>query len=432
MVCLRDWGSIPLCTTVPPPSALPFSLKTAEKELRSSATAPKKTIGRSGGHGDTTLQTGEHVVAMARTRRGEYLPLTSKALHTIVKAGAIPADFDCLCPFKRPKDHETTAQFANYQHQYVLDDTGGGVSTGATYRRVGAEISGNREGPGYDNPAPRGGGGARSRSLLLSKNSRINKEVLAAVRSMAVAIERSKLCRVLRLDSEFVLDEKDELWLVGVTSCEVAARPALASPPHGSADQQGRGHLGGAECALATELRSKKHEVDETSGVPSDDEFSQLLHRVGYRSPNKRRVGGGTGRHHRRPPATLSSTIQDATATGVHAQNGADSAVIPRDDAMGSLHRVVSDTERWPHGPGSRGSVASSAGGFDWASPGSSEGSATSDLGVETKGGAGGATGRPPSPPRPEPVEMFNSSIVKLDQAATNRMYGSTQVRTKG
>lgn len=369
------------------------------------------------------IQTGEHVVAMARTRRGEYVPLTSKALHTIVKAGAIPADFDSLCPFKRAKDYGTTAQFANYEHQYLLDDTGGGVSTGTTHRRVAAEVSGDREGQGYGNHVLRGGG-VRSRGLLLSKNSRINKEVVAAVRSVVVAIERSKLCRVLRLDTEFVLDEDDELWLVGVTSCKVAARPTLAGAP------QGRGHHPGeAECALATELRSKKHEVDETSGVLSDDKFSQLLQRVGYQSPTKSRAGGGSDHHRRRPLATLNSTVRDATTTGVPAQNCGTRAIVPRDDSIASSHGVVSDTERWPHGPSSRGSVESSTEGFDWDAPGASETPATSDPAENTEGGAGGTTGRSPSPPRPEPIEMFDSSAVKLDQAATNRIYGSTQVR---
>lgn len=370
-----------------------------------------------------TLKTGEHVVAMARTRSGEYLPLTSKTLHTIVKAGAIPADFDCLYPFKRAKDYETTTQFANYQHQYVLDDTGGGVSTGATHRRVAAEVSGNREGQGYGDPVPRGGG-TRSRSLLLSKNSRINQEVVATVRSVVVAIERCKLCRVLRLDTEFVLDQGDELWLAGVTSCKVAARPALAGGLQRSADQQERGRLGEPEHALATELRSKKHDADETSGVLNDDKFSQLLQRVGYQSPTKGRTGGGSHRHRRRPLATLDSTIRDATTTGIHAQSGGNRAMMPTDDSVASSQGVVSDTERM-----TRGSVGSSTVGFDWAAPDSSEVPARSDPVEDTEAGAGGATGRLPSPPRPGPVEMFDSSVVKLDQAATNRIYGSTQVR---
>lgn len=371
-----------------------------------------------------TLKTGEHVVAMARTRSGKYLPLTSKALHTIVKAGAIPADFDCLYPFKRAKDYETTAQFANYQHQYVLDDTGGGISTGATHRRVAAEVSGNWEGQGHGDPVQRVGG-TRSRSLLLSKNSRINQEVMAAVRSVVVAIERSKLCRVLRLDTEFVLDQRDELWLVGVTSCIVAARPALAGAP------QRRGHLGEPERALATEMRSRKHEADETSGVLNDANFSQLLQRVGYQSPTKGRTGGGSHRRRRRPLATLNSTIRDDTATGVHAQSGGNQAMMPRDDSLASSHGVVSDTERGTHGPGSRGSVGSSTFAFDWA-PDSSEVSARSDIVDKKEDGTGGATDRSRSPPRPRPIEMFGSSGVKLDQAATNRIYGSTQVTTGG
>lgn len=403
----------------------PFSLKAIEKELRSSATTStsEKMVGRSTSHRDMTLQTAEHVVAMARTRSGEYVPLTSKTLHTIVKAGAIPPDFDCLYPFKRAKDYETTAQFANYQHQYVLDDTGGGVSTGTTHRRVAAEVSGNKQGEGR----------TRGCSLLLSKNSRINKEVVAVVRSVVVAIERSKLCRVLRLDIEFVLDEDDELWLVGVTSCQVAARPALSGAPQRNFHQRGReeNRPGEAERALATELRSKKHEADEISGVLGDDQFSKLLQRVGYQSPNKSRTGGGSSDHRRRRPlAPLNSTVQDTTANGVHVQNGGNRAKLPGDDSVASSHGVGSDTERRSHRPGSRGSAGSASVGFDWAAPGSIEGSAASNLDENTDGGAGagGATGRSPSPPRPKPIEMFDSSVVKLDQAATNRIYGSTQV----
>lgn len=378
-----------------------------------------------------TFQMGEHVVAMARTRAGEYLPLTSKALHTVVKAGAIPADFDCLYPFKLAKDYATTEQFANYQHQYILDDTGGGVSTGATQRRVAAEVSGNREGRGFGDPVPRGGG-ARGRSLLLSKNSRINKEVVAAVRSVVVAIERSKLCRVLRLDTEFVLDEDDELWLVGVTSCKVAARPALAGALQGSADQHGRGHQEGTECALFTELRSKKHEADDTSGVLSDGKFSQLLQQVGYQSPTKRRTGGGSGRHRRRPLATINPSTRDVMTTGSHAQSGGNREMIPRDDSIFFAHGVVSDTERWEHGPDNQGSVGSSTVGFDWAAPDSREGSARSHLGENTEDGADRATDRSSSPLRPDPIQTFDSCVAKLDQAATNRIYGSAQVKAEG
>eukprot|EP00752_Nemacystus_decipiens_P014642 g13039.t1 len=393
-----------------------LSLKAVEKELRSSATPSMKIVRRSGGHQDLALQTGEHVVAMARTRSGEYLPLTSKALHTIVKAGAIPADFDCLYPFKRAKDYETTAQFANYQHQYVLDDTGGGVSTGVTHRRVAAEVSGRREGQSYGDPAPRGGG-TRSRSLLLSKNSRINQEVVATVRSVVVAIERSKLCRVLRLDTEFVLDNDHDLWLVGVTSCKVAARPALASAPQRSGNQQAKEHLGEAERALATELRSRKHEADETSGVLNDDKFSHLLQRVGYQSPTKGRTECGSHRHRRRPLATLNSTIRDATSTDFHARSSGDRTIIPRDG-----------TELRTHGSGSCGPIGSSTVGFDRAAPGSSEGSTKNDPIKDTEGGPGGAPSRSPSSLPSGPVEMFDSSVPKLDQAATNLIYGSTQV----
>ncbi|CAN0195430.1 unnamed protein product, partial [Ectocarpus sp. 13 AM-2016] len=83
---------------------------------------------------------------MARRKAGEYFPITSKMLHTIVKGGVVPADFDCIYPFKGAKDFDITAEFANYQHQYILDDTGGGVSTGTTHRRVALETSGSKQG----------------------------------------------------------------------------------------------------------------------------------------------------------------------------------------------------------------------------------------------------------------------------------------------
>ncbi|CAN0195493.1 unnamed protein product, partial [Ectocarpus sp. 13 AM-2016] len=105
-------------------------------------------------------------------------------------------------------------------------------------------------------------------NLLLSTNARINAEVVATVRSVVIAIERSKLCRVLRLDTEFVLDGNDELWLVGVTSCTVAARPTISGAQElGDNGPRGASFLQEEERALATELRHRKHEADQISGV---------------------------------------------------------------------------------------------------------------------------------------------------------------------
>ncbi|CAN0534970.1 unnamed protein product, partial [Ectocarpus sp. 8 AP-2014] len=96
------------------------------------------------------------------------------------------------------------------------------------------------------------------------------------------------LCRVLRLDTEFVLDGNDELWLVGVTCCTVAARPTISGAQElGDNGPQGASFLKEEERALATELRHRKHEADQISGVLGDEKFSQLLRSVGYHSPEK-------------------------------------------------------------------------------------------------------------------------------------------------
>ncbi len=408
------------------PSALSLvSLKSIEKELRSSATTSDKRGG--GRRGLTPQQLSERVVAMARTRSGEFVPLTSKALHTVVKAGSIPPDFECLQPFKRAKDYEATSEFANYQHRYVLDDTGGGVSTGVTHRRVGVELSGSREDQGSGTSALLGGGGGggggrgRTRSLLLSKNARVNTEVAAAVRSVAVAIERSKLCRVLRLDTEFVLDEDDEVWLAGVTLCEVAARPVFTGFLEAPRGQQG-GALAG-DRALATELRSRKREVEQTSDVIDDAKFSQLLRRVGYQSPTKGRAGG---RPRRRPRAILYPTNRSSTTA-----NGEDRTGVPGLTSTPLSQWVASNTEYTPEGASSRGSAGSATASFDWAAPDVS-GTTLSGLAQGVDRGVGGTAHRSPSPPRPDPGDGFNSSIVKLDQTATNRIYGSTQVGVSG
>ncbi|CAM9632139.1 unnamed protein product [Scytosiphon promiscuus] len=402
-----------------------LSLKTIERELRSKAAGSGKRTARSNGQIDAALQTGEHVVAMARRRSGDYLPLTSKALHTIVKAGAIPSDFECLNPFRRAKDFDTTAAFANYQHQYVLDDTGGGISAGVTYRRVAAELSGNREGAG--------GGStiivcrrneARCHNLLLSKNASVNAEAVATTRSVVVAIERAKLCRVLRLYTEFVFDEDDELWLVGVTFCEVAARQTTNGASHGSSDRHRKRE--GEERVFATELRSRKHRVDETSDVLPDDNFAQLLRRIGYASPVKGRAGGRKVCRGRRSRSELYSTSRSAATA-----QGTGSGGQGRESVTGSmttpLTMVLSNTDGQQQAPASLGAAGASELPCDEASRDSDEVRTATNFGRNTTDG-GGAVSLSLSPLLSARREGFDSSVVELDPAATNRIYGSTQV----
>ncbi|CAM9344055.1 unnamed protein product, partial [Hapterophycus canaliculatus] len=400
-----------------------LSLKTIEKELRSKATGSKKRVERSSGRRDTTLETGEHVVAMARRRNGEYLPLTSEALHTLVKAGSLPGDFECLNPFKRAKDFDTTAAFANYQHQYMLDDTGGGISAGVTHRRVPVKLSGNGEDAGGGGiPLVIRGSGKRCHNLLLSKNATLNAEAVATTRSVVLAIERAKPCRVLRLDTEFVFDEDDELWLVGVNFCKVAARqtpngaPQESTDPHGTRKEEDR--------VLATEMRSRKHRADETSEVLPDENFKHLLRRIGYASTTKRRARGRKVCHGRRPPSMLESTRRSA-ATAQEADNGDGNKTL----AVGSVtgfHAVgVSNTDQ-QQGSALR-AVDSPGIPFDLDFPEFFEKCTTKNLARDATGG-GSAVNLSPSPSRSTREEGFDSSVVELDSAATNRIYGSTQL----
>lgn len=367
------------------------------------------------------------MVVIAQTRGGEYLRVTSRVLHTIVKAGTIPADFDCLHPFKRAKDFETTTEFTNYQHQYVLDDTGGGIGTGVTYRRVAAKLAGKSQGQHGDSsdPLARAGGSGRRYNLLLSKNTRINTEALATVTSVVIAIERTKHCRVLRLNTEFVLDENDKLWLAGATLCNVAARPAATDSREDSSDQQGRWSVGQGKHTLATELRSRKHETDHTSGVLSDEKFSQLLRRVGYRSPMKSRAVSSSRRHH--ACAKLNPTNRNVTTT--QDRNGKIREKVI-DDLADLSEEVTSNTGRGQQGVGSREPFDSETDFLNWTASDSTEGMDTSHLDEDVDGGSSCSIGRSPSPSRPALTEGLNSSVVKLDQAATNRIFGSTQVRT--
>lgn len=329
------------------------------------------------------------VVAMARTRDGEYLPLTLKALRTAVKAGAMPAGFDSLQAFKRAKDFDTTAEFANYEHSYILDDTGGGIPTGVVHRRVAMELSG-RDGVRI----------GQRRNLVLSRNPRINAEIGATVRSVVLAVERSKHCRVLRLDAEFVLDEQNELWLAGVSSCRVAGRPVVSSrqaPSSGCGDaattERGPDVIGaqcgaliGRERLFATEKRSRKREVEEAGGVLSDADFSQLLQRVGYKTGIKR---AGRSRHRRRGREPAPRRRQEASHGAL------------ADSTAQSLEWVPSEMER----------------GLEPAT--SAPGKGAADIAVQT----------PPSPALMASADDLELPITKLDQAATNCIHGSSQVR---
>lgn len=414
------------------------SLKMVERELLlSNANSSSKKSRKP--RGDVNAEQGEadRVVAMARTRNGEFLPVTFKALHTAVKAGAMPAEFECLQPFAQAKDYDTTAEFANYQHQYTLDDTGGGVSTGTVHRRVAAGVPGKETGACLP--------GRRRRTLVLSRNARLNAEIGIAVSAVVLAVERSNRCRVLYLDTEFVLDDQDGLWLAGVTACKVAARPATESvlpappptrreklaaherAPNASATTNGDGGMEGA--ALATEARSRKREADEAAGVVSDTEFSQLLREVGYRSPIKKRSGGSDGSRRRLGRSNLESHGRDAKHIRAPDSD-------PNRASSGGLShpsQTQLSGERRRKKAVDQSFVDSAAAGtsFDWAFKEESyqrSAASNSNLGVGL--GVGGAVGEPPSPISSVSTEGFVSCVTPLDQATTSRIHGTSQVRT--
>lgn len=369
-------------------------------------------------------------MAMARRRGGEYLPLTSKALHTIVKAGAIPSDFECLNPFRRTKDFDTTATFANYQHQYVLDDTGGGISTGVTYRRVPVELAGNGEGTGSGGtPLVLRGSSKRSLDLLLSKNAGVNAEAVAATRSVVLAIERAKRCRVLRLYTDFIFDEDDELWLAGVTFCEVAARQTIHGAPREKSDPHGRRE--GEERVLATELRSRKHRADETSDVLADENFTRLLRRIGYASPIKRRAGVRKVCDGRRSRPTHDPTTRRSTATARETGGSGEDTDSDFGSVTASQGVAMSNTDGQQRTSASLGAGSTCGISFDWDPPGCGEASTATNLGSDASDG-GGPVNKSPSLSCSPRDQGFDSSVVELDPAATNRIYGSTQVQMKG
>ena len=401
-----------------------------ERELLlSSANSNSKKAGKPRGaeHGEV-----DRVVAMARTRHGEFLPVTYKALHTAVKAGSLPAEFECLQPFAQAKDYDTTAEFANYQHQYTLDDTGGGVPTGTVHRRVAAEVHGKEARACLP--------GRRQRTIVLSRSARLNAEIGVAVSAVVLAIERSNRCRVLYLVTEFVLDDQDGLWLAGVTACKVAARPATASvlpappptrrerlaaheqAPDASTTTNGTAGVEGG--VLATEARSRKHEAEEAAGVVTDSEFSQLLQEVGYRSPIKKRYGGRDESRRRLGRSYLRSHGRG----GKHVR--APDSDPNRASSGGLFHpsQTRLSVELCRKKAVDQNSVDSAAArtSFDWASEEESyhrTAASNSNLGVGL--GVGGAVGKPPSS-----AEGFVSCATPLDQATANRIHGTSQVRT--
>lgn len=410
------------CTRSSPPCC---SLKSIEKEFLSSANSTLNTGGRRDG-GDHTIGE-DQVIAIAQTRGGGYLPVTFKAFCTAVKAGAMPPEFDCLHPFIRAKDFDTTAEFANYQHQYVLDDTGGGVSTGTAHRRVSMALSGRRE-----------SNLGRRCHLVLSRNTQINAKINAAARSVVLAVEKSRLCRVLLLGTEFVLDKQDNLWLIRVTSCKVAARPAAALQFTPSLATQSGPHQGAvasrvpdastprnatSECEqrwLATEVRSRKREAEEASNVVNDAEFSQLLRTVGYHSPITKRSGVSR----RRGRSVLEPSRRDAAPT-----RGSDGVpeIAPQHAATASPE--ASNVAHWRQVMSDQGSVDFSAKLLKRVTNDDDdfgEESATNGVCRDAEEDVAGV--RQMSPPRPVCTEVYDSSVAKLNQAATNRIYGSSQV----
>lgn len=409
------------------------SLKTIEKIFSSSAHRPAhKLRGRGDDRRDCSLRE-DDVIAMARTMTGEYLRVTSKALHAMVKAGIVPAEFDCLQPFKGAKDYGTTGEFANYQHQYMLDDIRGGMSTGTAHRRVAVHLSGRGGEKFSKGPC----------NLILSRNARINAEISATARSIVLAVERSKLCRVLVLKTEFVLDEQDELWLAGVTSCKTAARPMAASgsmsslsvkpssrqPEADGTDQAlekgcaNRGTTSGEGPTLHTEVRSRNREADEAFAVVSDDDFSLLLREVGYISPfgrsgrcghsNKPINSSSRGKEQHRPRRLLVYGASETDSTGSTSTSPSKSNPALKKQEAG------------------HGAMAESPTPFDWQADGPS-----GDEKLESGSGeqfVGRFLDQSQCPPqRSVSTEAFRSPTVKLDEAETNEIYGSSQVRGVG
>lgn len=395
-----------------PPHLSHNSLKAIEKEFLSQTREGSRETARRDELG-VAVSRQDRVVAMARTTNGDHVPVTLKTLHTAVKAGALPAEFDCLHPFKQAKDFDNTGKLINYQHQYTLDDTGGGVPVGVAYRRVTTGL-----GRGYVSARD-------DRDFIISRNAGVNSEINIAARRVVLAVERSQHCRVLRLDTDFMLDDQDNLWLAGATSCTVAFRSAIPSqsvPSLTGAGNEGalvgssRGGDTGTDrkdCLLATEARNRKREADDASGVVNDAHFFRLLRDIGYQLPTKSRSGSG---HRRRPrerctPGGLTKTVsgaRDPTSSMAVSTTSRSlplhqySAVLMRG---GSLNSAPSE--------GAWECIAKNGEGFRVSD------SHSNDVEQAEKTSSSFSEGSPAE---------FDLTIGKLDQPATNRIYGSTQV----
>lgn len=405
------------------------SLKSIEKTMLSRAhgTCSRREQRHSGEHDPI-----QDVVAMGKTRNGAYIPITSKALRAAVKAGAIPAEFDSLQPFVRAKDFSITGEFANYQHEYVLGDTGGGLPTNKAYRRVAASEASR-------NNACENNSHSRTYDLVLSRNATLNSEINAAARSILLAVERVKHCRVLRLATEFMVDDQDNLWLLSVTCCSIASRPPVGSfdrttSPVGdyaavdapgittvNAESESAGE--GNVRVLATEERSRNRQAEETARVLDGAEFSRLLQKVGYRSLIRQTGKNGHGRRCRQPRTSAQNRHEQMPEAmqSDHLRENCSSSLSPppsrsltsealRDETI----RIVTD-ENQPS--------------FSWT------GLDDKRVGDEAPNGRGirgvNHEAQSASPRPPMMLECFGTCGDGLDQTATNRIYGSTQVRGK-
>ncbi|CAM9575237.1 unnamed protein product, partial [Discosporangium mesarthrocarpum] len=344
----------------------------------------------------------EQVIAIAQISSGSYLPITVKDMRVAVKTGIMSAEFQCLYPFIPSKDYKSTGKFANYRYEYVLGDTGGGVPTGKGLRIIAAEVSGSISSQ------------EEGMNTVVSRNEVVNTSMKTATHAIVVAIERVCRCRVLDITTEFVLDEFDELWLIGASTCTIAARPDPAVPPapdplteeantsrkcDPAAGSKDEGHM------LATEKRSRHYKAQEDAAVLSDSDFTRLLDEVGYygsgstpacltspstrkgrRRAKRRERGRGPGK-----PCTPDYRSVDEHPVGNSIGEGDD-----HKSTMSSLMPMVLD------GRGTKN------GGWGDGAPDSTS-SATSPLGHKRLIG-------------------YDSSVARLDPHKTNKIFGSSQL----
>lgn len=389
------------------------------------------------------LLPGEHdptqdVVAMAKTRNGTYVSITSKALRAAVKSGAMSSEFDFLVPFVRAKDFSITGEFANYEHEYVLGDTGGGLPTNKAYRRgVKSEALGNSNCEKMSH--------GRTYDLVLNRNARLNAEINSTARAILLAVERVKHCRVLRLATEFVVDDEDNLWLLGVTFCRIASRPSLDSfdrtmssaesyaavdtPGVSTVTTDSKGAGEGNVKILATEERSRNRQAEKDARVLDDAEFSLLLQKVGYRSPMQQFGKNGYGRRYRQrrtsaqnkneqfPKVTQSDSLREDCSSS---SSPPPSRLVISEALRDGTSRTVTDENQksfsWT-GLDDKGAAAETPAASGSRGVGESEEDAIYN------------EAQFPPPRQSVMRECFDNCGESLDQMATNRIYGSTQVR---